>query len=97
MKLEDKYRCLVEGYYGIQEMDEYDTKVYILKEIEEYIKSFTKEYKIEKFNYKKEAEFIKDNISIKTKLQSSLIILNQINGPMDLILLIKKRLKNIGN
>lgn len=97
MKLEDQYRCLVEGYYGIEEMDEYDLKVYMLKEIEEYIKDFINEYKIENFDYKKEADYIKDNINIKTKLQSSLIILNKMNGPMELILLIKKRLKTIDN
>lgn len=97
MKLEDQFGCLVEGYYGIEEMDEYDLKVYMLKDIEEYIKNFTKEYKINDFDYKKEVEYIKDNISIKTKLQSSLIILNKINGPMELILLIKKRLKTIDN
>lgn len=97
MKLEDQYRCLVEAYYGIEEMDEYDLKVYSLKDVEEYIRSFTKEYKIKNFDYKKESEYIKDNISIKTKLQSSLIVLNKINGPMELILLIKKRLKTIDN
>ena len=93
MSLEDQYRCLIEGYYGIQEMDEYDLKIYTLKEIEEYIKNFILEYKIDNFDYKKEAEYIKDNISIKTKLQSSLIVLNKMNGPMELILLIKNRLK----
>ena len=93
MSLEDQYRCLVEGYYGIQEMDEYDLKIYTLKEVEEYIKDFISKYKIDNFDYKKEAEYIKDNISIKTKLQSSLIILNKMNGPIELILLIKNKLK----
>ena len=27
-------------------------------------------------------EYVKDNISIRTKLQSSLLLLNEINGPM---------------
>lgn len=95
MKLEDQYRCLIESYYGIEEMDEYDLKVYVLKDIEEYIKNFVEEYKMANFDYKKESEYIKDNVSIKTKLQSSLIVLNKMNGPMELILLIKKRLKNL--
>lgn len=97
MKLEEQYRCLVECYYGIEEMDEYDLKVYMLKDIEEYIRNFIEEYKIKNFDYKKEAEYIKDNVSIKTKLQSSLIVLNKINGPIELILLIKKRIKTIDN
>lgn len=95
MKLEDQYRCLIEAYYGVLEMDEYDLKVYTLKEIESYIRNFINEYKIDNFDYKKESEYIKDNINIKTKLQSSLIVLNKINAPLELILLIKKRLKTI--
>ncbi len=94
MTLIDQYRCLVEGYYGVIEMDEYDLKIYILKEIENNIRDFIKEYNIPNFNYKNEAEYIKDNISIKTKLQSSLIILNKMNAPIELILLVKKRLKD---
>lgn len=97
MKLEEQYRCLIETYYGILEMDEYDLKVYVLSDIEKDIRNFINQYKIDNFDYKKEAEYIKDNISIKTKLQSSLIILNKINGSMELILLIKKRLKKLNN
>lgn len=93
MKLEDQYRCLIEAYYGVGEMDEYDLKIYALKDIEDYILSFVNEYKIDNFNYKQEAEYIKDNVSIKTKLQSSLILLNKMNYKMELILLIKDKLK----
>ena len=38
-------------------------------------------------------EYVKDNISLRTKLQSLLIVLNENNGPIELILIIKKRLK----
>ncbi len=93
MSLENQFKCLVEAYYGVLEMDEYDLKIYVLKDIENYINNFISEYKIDNFDYKKEAEYIKDNIEIKTKLQSSLIILNKIDASMELILLIKKRLK----
>ena len=89
MKLEDQYRCLIEAYYGVVEMDEYDLKIYALKDI----LNFVNEYKIDNFNYKKEAEYIKDNVSIKTKLQSSLLLLNKMNYKMELILLIKDKLK----
>ncbi len=95
MSIIDQYRCLIEAYYGVQEMDEYDLKVYILKEIEEYIRNFVSEYKDTNFDYKKEAEYIKDNVSLITKLQSSLIVLNKINVPMELILLIKRKIKKI--
>ena len=36
--LKDQFKYLVGGYFGIREMDEYELKVYILKEVEEYIK-----------------------------------------------------------
>lgn len=91
----DQYRCLVECYYGIIEMDEYDLKIYVLKEVEDLIRNFVNEYKDSKFNYEKEAEYIKDNVDVKTKLQSSLIVLNKINASMELILLIKKKIKKL--
>ena len=87
--LRDRLNLLVEAYYGMMEMDEYELKVYEAKKIEEEIKNFAKEYDINDFDY----EYVKDNISLRTKLQSLLIVLNENNGPMELILLIKKRLK----
>ncbi len=40
MKLEDQFKLLVGGYYGVRSLDEYDLKVYILKDIENYIRNF---------------------------------------------------------
>ena len=36
---------------------------------------------------------VKDNVSERVKLQDALIVLQKINGPMDLVFLIKERLK----
>ena len=44
MDLKDTYRCLIGAYYGMCEMDEYDLKEYVLKDIEEYIKIFLKDF-----------------------------------------------------
>lgn len=87
--LRDRLNLLVEAYYGMMEMDEYELKVYEAKKIKDEINNFVKEYNINDFDY----EYVKDNISLRTKLQSLLIVLNKNNGPMELILLIKKRLK----
>lgn len=95
MSLEDQYRYLVGAYYGVIEMDEYDLKVYVLKDIENYIKDFIDVYPIDNFDYRKEAQKIEDEVSLKTKLQDALLVLNKINGPIELTLLIKKRLKEI--
>ena len=89
INLRDRLNLLVEAYYGIMEMDEYELKVYEAKKLEEEINNFVKEYNINDFDY----EYVKDNISLRTKLQSLLIVLNENNGPIELILLIKKRLK----
>ena len=95
MSLEDQFRYLVGAYYGVIEMDEYDLKVYVLKDIENYIKDFLDVSPIDNFDYKKEASLIEENISLKTKLQDALLVLNKINGPIELTLLIKKRIKEL--
>ena len=40
ISLIEQFKILVSGYYGITEMDEYDLKVYLLKDIENYIRDF---------------------------------------------------------
>ncbi len=88
--LEEKLNLLVEAYYGLFEMDEYDLKEFELKKLKDEIDNFIKEYNINNFDF----EYVKDNISLKTKLQSLLIVLNKNNGPLELILLVKRRLKD---
>ena len=96
-ELKDQFRYLVGGYYGVSYMDEYPIKEYILKEIEEYIKAFVENNPIKEFDYKKEAENVKETVSEITKLQDALIVLNKINAPMELVFLIKKRLKKLNS
>lgn len=95
MDLKDTYRYLVGAYYGVSEMDEYELKEYVLKDIEEYIKSFIKDNPINDFNYKEEAELVNVEKSLKTKLQDSLVVLPKVNASTELILLVKTRLKRI--
>ena len=95
MKLEDEFKYLVGGYYGVMEMDDYDLKVYVLKDIENYIRAFFKDNPIANFDYKKEAECIKDTMSLRTKLQDSLLVLYKINADMDLVFMIKTKLKEL--
>ena len=93
MELEDKFRYLVGGYYGVNLMDEYPLKEYVLKDIENYIKDFVKVNPINNFNYLEEHLKVKDTVSDRVKLQDALLILNIIKGPMDLVFLIKEKLK----
>ena len=93
MTLTDQYKLLVESYYGILEVNEYDLKEYVLKKIEKLITNFENTYK--DIEYKEIKEYVKENVDIKTKLQSSLITLNNINESMELILIIKTKLKEL--
>lgn len=95
MELNNLLKCFIEGYYGVREMDEYDLKEYVLSDIENYIKDFVIINEIDKEECFNISEYVKDNVSIKTKLQSSLIILNKMNSSMELILLIKNRIKKL--
>ena len=97
MKLEDQFKYLVGAYYGVMEMDEYSLKVYILKDIENYIKDFLSVNPIKDFDYKKEAELIEKDMTLKTKLQDALLVLNKIDGPLELSLMIKRRIKEIND
>ncbi len=94
MTLEDDFKLLVSGYYGIYEMDEYTLKVYVLKDVENYIRKFIKAFPLPNYNYKEEAEKL-ENIPLKTKLQDALLVLNKIEAPMELILLIRNRLNKM--
>ncbi len=93
MELINQFRYFVGGYFGVCLMDEYSLKEYVLNDIEKYIREFVKNYPVENFNYLEEAHKIKETTSDKTKLQDALLVLNKINGSMDLIFLIKDRLK----
>lgn len=95
MELEDTFRYLVGAYFGVAEMDNYDLKEYVLKDIEQYIKDFINENPINGFDYEKEARLVEEERSIKTKLQDSLIVLPKVNASMELILLVKAKLKEI--
>jgi len=95
MELEDQFKYLVGAYYGVRTMDDYDLKVYILKDIEKYIRNFIEINPIENYNYKEIAEKLEAELSLKTKLQDSLLVLPKVNAPMELILLVKAKLREI--
>lgn len=94
MTLEDNFKLLVSGYYGVYEMDEYALKTYILKELENYIKDFITQYPLPNYDYKKVAAEIEKS-PLKTKLQDSLLVLNKIKAPLELTLLIRNRLNEM--
>ena len=95
MDLKDQFRYLVGGYFGITYMDEYPLKEFVLKDIENYIIDFIEINPIDNFDYYFESEKVKDEVSELVKLQDSLLVLNKINADMDLVLLVKRKIKSM--
>src|SRR5699024_8532056 len=96
MTIEDVYRYMISGYFGVMEMDSYKLKEYVLEDVKQYIKDYMEQNPSNNFNLDEEIESIKDNVHVKTKSQDDLLVLNKMNNAtMDLILDIKHRLKRL--
>lgn len=95
MKNDDRIKYLLSGYFGIKTMDNYGSKLYFLKSVEQYIKDYLKISKVDEINYYELAEYIDKNNSLKSKLQDALIVINDMKGPIELELLIKLKIKEI--
>lgn len=93
MSLEEQYRIYIGAYFGTRELDEYQLKSYILKDLEECIRNFILINPIPNFDYQKEAERINESTTLKRKLQDCLLIFPKLNVPMEVILMIKEKIK----
>ena len=94
MTLEETYRMLYSGYLGVSEMDEYSSKEYVLKDIEKCIEEHINTYKInlDFDNIKMDLE----KQDLIRKLQDAILVLNMINGPLELKLLIRNKISELG-
>ena len=95
-ELINTYRYLVAGYYGVSMIDEYPIKEYMLSDINKYIDDFINTNPIDNFDYEKDRENIKNNYTDRVKLQDALLVLQLMEAPMDLVFLVKQRLKKLG-
>ena len=95
MSILDTLRTLISGYLGIGEMDEYTSKEYILKEVSDYINEYMTENGLDESVYIEEKNNL-EKISLDRKLQDSILVLNMIDGPIDLKLLIRNKLSELG-
>ena len=94
MKTDDRIKYMISGYFGIKKMDADPSKLYILKDVEKHIKDYLRDNLVEGFDYHELADNLKNN-TLKEQLQDALIVLNEINGPFDLILIIKRKVKEL--
>lgn len=91
----NQFKTYVGAYYGVNSMDEYDLKVYVLKEIEKEIINFIIINELDKKECLLLAKEVEEKVSLKTKLQDSLLILYKMNDYMELIFMIKSKLKKL--
>lgn len=94
--LRDQYRYLVGGYYGMLLVDEYPLKEFVCKDIKDYINNFVEVNPINDFDYKKEAELIRDKTTDRVKLQDLLLVLHKINADMEVEFIVKAKLRELG-
>ena len=92
MNTYNELKMLYGAYLGISYMDNYKTKEYVLKEIDDEIKKY-----IDRFNmyYYEEVLAEAKKQSIITDLQDSLIIVKRLDAPLELTLLIKEKIREL--
>ena len=78
---------------GFERAREYIYK-HILKDIENYIREYCKSSEVS-VDFKEIAEKIVEETTLREKLQDSLILLNDIKGPIELVIMIKQKIKEI--
>lgn len=93
MSIEDRFKLLIGAYYGVRAMDEYELKVYVLKDIEEVIRKYVNKEKISNSKYL--VKEVEESVSLKSKLQDALIIINELDNYEELSYLIKLRIRKL--
>ena len=95
MQFDDPYKYMISGYYGIELLDEYKDKLYLLKDVKKYINNYLEDNKIPDFDYDKLNRDIETNTSEIDKLQDALILLNDMNAPMEASIIIRQKISDL--
>jgi hypothetical protein len=93
MNMDDEYKLLIGAYYGIKYLDQYELKEYLLNDIRKIINEFINNNKNKDYDFKKMEEVYEKELTKRTKLQDALLLLQDINGPLEVSLIIRKLLK----
>ena len=83
MDLLDVYKYLIGGYYGVSLIDEYELKVYVLKDIEKYINDWLESNDLGDVDIDEINNEV-NSLDEVEKLQDAMLVLHQIDGPLDL-------------
>ena len=95
MEFDDPYKYMMSGYYGIELLDEYKDKQYLMKNIREYISNYLEDNRIPGFDYEELNRLIEKNNSEIDKLQDALLLLNDMNGPMEVSIIIRQKISDL--
>ena len=95
MEFDDPYKYMISGYYGIESLDEYKDRLYLLKDIKEYINNYLEDNRIDGFDYEKLNREIEKNNTEIDKLQDALLLLNNMNAPMEVSIIIRQKLSDL--
>ena len=95
MEFDDPYKYMISGYYGIELLDEYKDKQYLLKDIREYINNYLEDNRVPNFNYEQLNREIESKNSEIDKLQDALILLNDMNAPMEVSIIIRQKISDL--
>jgi hypothetical protein len=95
MKIDDPYKYMISGYYGIELLDEYKDKLYLLKDIKNYINDYLEDNRIDGFDYDQLNREIEKNTNEIEKLQDALILLNSMNAPMEASIIIRQKIAEL--
>ena len=74
MTIQEQFSCMVGAYYGVEEMDEYPLKEYVLYDLEVFIKRFVSEHPNVNFSYLQQSEYVFQHTLFKTKLQVNILV-----------------------
>ena len=95
MQFDDPYKYMMSGYYGIELLDEYKDKLYLLDKVKKYITDYLEENRVPNFDYEALNRELETKNSDLDKLLDALILLKDMKGPMEAVLIIKQRVAEL--
>ena len=92
MNTYNELKMLYGAYLGVSDMDNYKTKEYVLKDLKKAIDEYIEKYNI---YYHDEVEAEAKKQTKITNLQDSLIVLKRMDASLELMLLIKEKIREL--
>ena len=95
MEFDDPYKYMISGYFGVELLDEYKDKQYLLKDRRKYIDAYLEDNRIPNVDYEAIKNEIERNNTDIDKLQDALLLLNDMNAPMEASITIRQKISEL--